>query len=248
MTQTTTEKVKKYYLNIVAVVFLIIGITATFPHKLFKPAKDNPKITELNLERNELKKYWNSIELKHDSLFMKNLISKEEYFNTKKLNEISRINSFKEISKKRKTIAHEYSFNGRSSLSYWLWLFGIVLSFFICTCFLAIKDARLKKAGLLKWYEPTASISFIFVALFWMYHTIFKTSLDFNLSQYTLYLLFLLIPISYFVYHFLRRTFLIEEKLLENIKDLVSHVLNNTKQEKEEEKWKLLDKISKNGK
>ncbi|CAL2095920.1 conserved membrane protein of unknown function [Tenacibaculum sp. 190524A02b] len=247
-TQTTTEKAKKYSRSIVAVIFLVIGITASFPHKFFTPTSKNPKIYKLNKERATLKQFWNHKEYVHDSLFKNNLITKEAYFSIKATNEKARITAFREISKKRKLYTHEFAFNGRGSLNYWLWLFGVLLSLFICASFLAIKDARLKRAGLLKWYEPHASMGFILVSLFWLYHAIFKTSNDFSLSIYTLYILAVLVPLSYFIYHFLRRTFVIEEKLLENIRDLVSHVLKNTKEDKEHEKWELLDKVSKNGK
>ncbi|CAA0193883.1 hypothetical protein [Tenacibaculum maritimum] len=226
---------------------LVIGITATFPHRLFLGAPDNPNIIKLNKERASLKRFWTLKEIRHDSLFKNELITKVEYFNIKDINEKKRIADFKEISKKRKSYALSFSFNGRSSKNHWFWVFGVLISLLITSCFLAIKDARLKKAGLLKWYEPHASVAFILVSLFWLYHTIFKTSNDFELSIYTLNLLFILIPISYFLYHFLRRTIRIEDKLLENIRDLVSYILKNTKDDKEEEKWELLDKVSRNG-
>ncbi|MFL0065545.1 hypothetical protein V2595_07910 [Tenacibaculum maritimum] len=226
---------------------LVIGVTATFPHRLFLGASDNPNIIKLDKERASLKEYWNLKEIRHDSLFKNNLITKVEYFNTKDINKKKRIADFKGISKKRKAYALSFSFNGRSSKNHWFWVFGVLISLLISSCFLAIKDARLKKAGLLKWYEPHASVAFILVSLFWLYHTIFKTSNDFELSIYTLNLLFILIPISYFLYHFLRRTIRIEDRLLENIRELVSYILKNTKDDKEEEKWELLDKVSKNG-
>ncbi|WP_299134626.1 hypothetical protein [uncultured Tenacibaculum sp.] len=247
-TQTTTEKVKKYSVGLIAVIFLLIGITASFTHKLFLPAGENPKILQLNKERSLLKKSWNSKEKNHDSLFINNLISKNEYFQIKTSNKKQRILDFRNIGKKRREYAIEYSFNGRNSFHYWLWVFGISLTLFIVSCFLAFKDARLHKEGLLKWYEPKAVISFIAISLFWLFHAVFKTSYDFELSTYLFFLLAVIFPLSYFIYHFMRRLYSIEENLLENIRNLVSHVLKNTKEEKENEKWELLDKISRNGK
>ncbi|CAL2095806.1 conserved membrane protein of unknown function [Tenacibaculum sp. 190524A02b] len=230
------------------VILLLVGITASFPHRLFTPAIKNPEIYKLNKERDELKKKWNRVELEHDNLFKSNQITKEEYFFIKAYNEKERKSGFRKISKKRKEIANSFSFNGRNSLNHWLWVFGILMTLFVSSCFLAVKDARLKKAGLLKWYEPHASIGFITVSLFWLYHTVFNVTKDFPISVYTLYLLAVLLPISYFIYHFLRRTFVIDEKHLENIRDLVGFVLKNTKEAKEVEKWDLLEKISNNGK
>ncbi len=243
--QTTTVKVNRIIIGILAVIFLLIGITATFFHRGW--SEENPKIKKLNKERTVLKNYWNKRETKHDSLFINDLISKETYFKIKIENEVKRKSDFKKISSKRKVIAHNFSFKGRTSFSYWLWIFGIFLTQFIISCFLILKDNRLRAVGLLKWYEPYASISFIMVSLFWLYHTLFRTSKDFEFTFYTYVLVIILIPTSYFVYHFLRRFLFIEEKLLQNIRDLVSHVIYNTKEEKEEDKWDLLDKISKNG-
>ncbi|WP_272151852.1 hypothetical protein [Tenacibaculum aiptasiae] len=195
-----------------------------------------------------MKKEWNLKEFKHDSLLKNNLITKEEYFVIKEKNEKARIVDFRAISKKRKMIANNLSFNGRESFHYWIWIFGIFFTLFVCASFLAIKDNRLKKVGLLKWYEPHAAIGFILVSLFWIYHTIFKTTKDFELNIYTLFLVSVLFPFSYFLYHFLRRSFNIEEKLLENIRDLVGHTLKNTKPEKEDEMWDVLEKVADNGK
>lgn len=244
LTQTTTAKSSKLY-SFVAITLLVISIIATFLHRAL-PSK-NPKITELNKERSKLRKDWNEIELKHDSLLANDLISKNDYLRIKKENKKSRFVSFTEIAKKRKIIANKFSFNGRSSKHYWMWIFGFSLFTFIVSCFLAIKDAKLNNEGLLKWYEPYASISFITISLFWLYHAVFMTKLDFIFTTYICFLMIVLFILSYFIYHFLRRSIMIEEGLLQNIRLLVSHILKNTKEEKESEKWDVLDKISKNG-
>ncbi|CAM1344634.1 DUF805 domain-containing protein [Tenacibaculum amylolyticum] len=247
-TQTTTEKVKNKFTGILAVIFLVIGVTASFAHRLFTKAEENPLIIQLNKKRSQLKKNWEEKELTHDNLFKNNSISKEKYFKIKEYNKKQRISDFKKISKERKALAHDFSFNGRNSKHYWFWVFGVFLLMFIITIFSSLKDYRLYKAGLLKWYEPYSSIVFILISLFWLYHTIFKKNYDFSIDFYLVSLVVILIPLSYFLYHFIRRVFTIEEKLLENNRNLVSHVLNNTKEDKENEKWELLDKISKNGK
>lgn len=244
----TTERVKKNIFAFFSVIFLLIGITATFPHRLYKSSLHNPEISLINKERSVLKKYWNNKEYLHDSLFKNNLISKDFYFEEKLDNEKNRILAFRKISKKRKKAANDFSFNGRSSKNHWLWVFGVLVSLLTSSIFLVLKDSRLLKAGLLKWYEPHASVGFISVTLFWLYHTIFKKTNDFVLSVYTLYLFCVLVPISYFIYHFIRRTFVIETKHEENIQELVQHVLNKTKPENENEKWELLEKIANNGK
>ncbi len=171
---------------------------ASFLHRVLP--SENPKIAKLNNERNQLKKDWNSLELAHDSLFIEGLISKEDYFIIKRANKKSRINTFREISKKRKIITHEFSFNGRSSMRYVvmdIWYISYV--FLLVSCFLAIKDERLKMAGLLKWYEPFGSISFIAVSLFWLYHSIFMVKVDFQFTTYIFYLIIVLVVLSYFI-------------------------------------------------
>lgn len=215
---------------------------------MFKPARKNPEILTLNKDRSILKKEWNRKEFIHDSIFIKGLISKEKYFSIKKSNKLKRVSDFRLIAKKRKELSIQFSFNGRNSFHYWLWVFGVFLTMFVVSIFSAMKDARLHKKGLLKWYEPHSSIVFITISLFWLFHTIFKSDYDFQLNIYLMFLLCVLFPISYFIYHFIRRVFIIEDKLLENIRNLVSHVLKNTKEEKEDEKWDLLEKVADNGK
>jgi len=207
----------------------------------------NPEIATINSDRSKLKDSWNKKERDHDSIFQNNLISKQEYFRIKAENKKKRIADFRQISKRRKISAIGFSFNGRSNSNFWFWVFGTHLTLLIVSCYLAIKDNRLKKVGLLKWYEPHAAICFIAVSLFWMYHTIFMTSRDFSVSIYTLYLVLVIIPLSYFIYHTLRRITVVEENLLENIRILVSHSLNNTKEEKQDELWSVLEKTAKNG-
>ncbi|MGG8495932.1 hypothetical protein ACQY1Q_05925 [Tenacibaculum sp. TC6] len=258
LTQKTTEplktptltmmgKGKKIFFNILAVIAVTSAVTASFIHRFFPGSYENEKIIKLNEERNDLKKSWNEKELNLDEQFLGDKYTKEEYIKIKRNNEKKRIADFKVIADKRKVYAHDFSFNGRASLSYWLFLFGLVFTFFIVCCYLAIKDHKLKKNNLLKWYEPHVSVAFMFVALFWMYHLIFAETYDFSIGFYTLFLVIVLIPTSYFIYHVLRRAFTIEEKLLENIRIMVSHILKNTKEEKEDEKWEVLDKVSKNG-
>ena len=244
-TKTTTAKGRKLSFGFMAVVLLLIGITASFWHKPI-PNK-NPIDKIITKDRSALKKYWNAKEAAHDSLHENGLISKAEYFRIKRENEKERVSDFKGISKRRKIAALDFSFNGRSNANFWWWVFGTHLTLLIVSCYLAIKDNRLKKVGLLKWYEPHAAISFIAVSLFWMYHTIFMTSKDFPLSIYTLYLVLVVIPVSYFIYHTLRRITVIDEKHLETIRLLITHGLKYTRKDKEDELWQILDKAQKNG-
>lgn len=238
----TLRKLKGY----LAVIILLIGVTASFPHRL-SPSK-NPKILELNNYRDSLKREYSKKEITLDSLLEFGCISTKNYLKNKSKNKNDRAKDMAFVQKRRKFLAHDFSFNGRSSLNFWGWVFGILITLLICSCFLAIKDARLKRAGLLKWYEPHSAVAFIVVSLFWLYHTIFRYSRQFELSTYLFVLILIIIPLSYFIYHFLRRNASVNEKLLENIRLLVKHALDNTKDEKEEEKWKVLKRVAKNGK
>lgn len=229
-----TEKVRKYTLHTIAVIFILIGVTASFSHRLF-PTKDYRK-AELLSERAQLKEYWNNKESNHDNLLRNNSISTENYLKVKTINETQRIADFKKIASKRRELAYDFSFNGRTSLSYWLWMLGVFITLFICSSYLALKDARLQKAGILKWYEPFASMSFIAVSLFWLYHTIFQTTKDFKLSTYTLFLVFILIPLSYFIYQTLRNIKTIEDKFKAVIKNMFQYIFESSEDLKEETK------------
>lgn len=213
--RATTESVKRFLINIFAVIFIFVGITASFFHRPF--SDKNPEIKKIDQERALLKKSWNLIEHRHDSLLKNNLISKNEYFRIKQTNEKLRIQSFRTIAKKRAKAHADFSYNGRSSFKYWLFIFGVFVTLFTSSCFAATKDYRLKQTGLLRWYEPYTSISYISVSLFWICHTLFRTSTDYDLTTYSLIVLITVIPVSYFIYHFLRKSFFIEKKL----KDLI---------------------------
>jgi len=226
-------------------VFILLAATATFFHRVFK--EENPNMGKLRKEYNTEKKYWQEYELTLDSLAIHKVITLEEFFYRKANYKKSRKLSFDKLRQENEMIKSAFKFNGRSSKHYFFWLLGIFISFFTVSCMLAVKDARLKRAGLLKWYEPSVSIVFISVSLFWLYHTIFMTERDFEITIYTLFLVCILVPLAYFIYHFLRRSN-IEEKLLENIQVLTTHVLKHTKEDKEEEKWKVIEKVVKNGK
>lgn len=230
-----------------AVILLIIGITASFLSKPF-PSKDI-KQKEITTKRSSLKVTWNKIELNLDRLLLNNLIEKKEYLIVKAKNEKSRVLAFRGISKERRKTAIAFSFLGRSSFSFWLKEIGILLCLLTVSIFAINKDRRLKNKGLLKWYEPAAGISFLSVSLFWLYYMLFQTQRDFDLSTYTFYLLLVTIPpLAYFVYHFIRRKGSIEEHLLNNNRILVSHALRHTKDEEQDEMWNVLEKVSKNGK
>lgn len=241
-----TGKVKKYLTSIFAVIFIFIGVTASLSHKLFLPASANPEIAILDKKRDSLKDFWNKTEQLHDKSFLNNEMSKKEYFELKLKNEKARIEDFKKIRIQRKRIALNFSFNGRNSFHYWLWTFGVFFTMLIISILLALKDARLKKAGLLKWYEPHATVSFISISLFWLYYTVFQKNYDFSLDVYMVMLFCVLIPLSYFIYHFVRRIFIIEEKLSNNVRSLIHYILKSDNNN-EEEKWNLLEKVSNNG-
>ncbi len=74
-THATTETVKRFLINVFAVIFIFIGITASFFHRPF--SDKNPEIKKIDHERALLKKSWNLIEHGHDSLLKYNLISKK---------------------------------------------------------------------------------------------------------------------------------------------------------------------------
>jgi len=217
-----------------AVTLLLLGVTASFLHKPL-PAKDSRK-NELSSERSALKKNWNLIEYNHDRLLEKGLVSTIKYLKIKDENEVNRKAGFQKITAKRKFLAYDFSFNGRPSKNHWFWMLGIFTTLLICSSYLAVKDARLQKAGLLKWYEPIASISFIAVSLFWLYHTIFQTTRDFEVTTYTLYLVLVLIPLSYFIYHALRGIKTMEDRFKSAIRNIFTYIYDSEKDLKEEKK------------
>lgn len=82
------------------------------------------------------------------------------------------------------TLAHAHAFNGRSSFKYWFWVFGLSVSFFV----LAIRHSYISWQWAdnkpLKWYKLLECVAWMAISCFWVCHTVFLTTKDFNNTTY----------------------------------------------------------------
>ncbi len=112
-------------------------------------------------------------------------ISKEDYISSYETVMYKAKKDLAYYNKKKYNLAHEFSFNGRSSLSFWIFVFGMSFSFFILSLrysYYSIKKSTeaLKKSAV---FESCAWIS---VSFFWVLHALFAKTSDFGSTTYLL--------------------------------------------------------------
>ncbi|TSE08789.1 hypothetical protein [Aquimarina algiphila] len=104
--------------------------------------------------------------------------------------------SLKKISSVRRSLAQEHSFRGRSSLHFWLFVFGLVIALFFFSC-KSLKD-DFSRGSTFKFHF--VSLTGILVSGFWFIHLIFLTQKDFTQNNYIAAILFGALLFSVFVY------------------------------------------------
>jgi len=113
-------------------------------------------------------------------LFANNIITKDHYLKQYDVTKNYYKKSLKTLSNKRKYLARQYSFRGRSSFHFWLAQFGIIsLAFYFCC-----KSLYSDFANGSTYRHQLVSVSGIIVCLFWYTHLIFLTQKDFNTNKY----------------------------------------------------------------
>ncbi len=168
-----------------------------------------------------------------------------EYLRLDKVNTSNSKAKLKSYTKRKNEIIKNDMFLGRASFRYWIFFFGLVLPILYFSFKSLINDInRENKTG-----HKYISIGGIAVGFFWLYHLLFRTETDFNTQTY-FYLILAISLLAGFFTHKLIKYFMKkydrEESLLRNIRNLVGFALRNTKDEKEEELWTVLEKVSNN--
>jgi len=100
------------------------------------------------------------------------------------------------LSAKRKELALEHSFRGRSSFHFWVFVFGLVMALFFFSCKSLYDD--ITKGSTFRF--QFVSVTGIVVSFFWFFHLIFLTQSDFTKHNYVTVLLLCAVLCSVFIY------------------------------------------------
>lgn len=125
----------------------------------------------------------------------------------------------KKYNSKKKELAYEHSFRGRSSFSFWISLFGIVtlgLYFSIKSLFDSISRGSTFRHQLV-------DITGIVVSVFWAIHLLFLTQKDFLNNKYFAVIIFCSSLISMFVY-FLVKKYNYKDIIIDSLLSLIFRI------------------------
>ncbi|EDP95081.1 hypothetical protein U8527_08635 [Kordia algicida OT-1] len=140
-------------------------------------------------------------------------ISNSEFRNKFYSNKTYYKKEIKNCNNEKRKIAHAFSFNGRRSLHYWLFVFGLSFSFFILSIRYTYKQLLyLKKSNkLLKKAQILESSAWISISIFWVIHSIFVRGSDLPTPVYASILFSICLLIGYSVFYLIK--YFVENKL-----------------------------------
>ncbi len=104
------------------------------------------------------------------------------------------------IKKAKHKYAKEFSFFGRKSKHFWIFIFGIVLGFF----YFSVKSLFDEFSRGSTFKHQFTSICGIIVSSFWLIHLFFFTQKDFNKNTYFTMILVCAILMSFFTYYLVK--------------------------------------------
>ncbi|WP_271770396.1 hypothetical protein [Aquimarina algiphila] len=193
-TMVTSTNIKNKIIPIIKGVVAFLVVTLSLFHVFF--SNTTPEIEKQ-------KQVYKSLVKERDTFFEKNLVSfqegklsKDEYIELTSKAFIDYKSRLKEIVKTKNAYAIEFSFQGRSSFHFWIFVFGLVAALFFFSC-KSLKDDFLR-GSTFKFHF--VSLSGILVSGFWFIHLIFLTQKDFNQNKYVWTLLACAVLFSVFTY------------------------------------------------
>ncbi|WP_156169196.1 hypothetical protein [Kordia jejudonensis] len=127
-----------------------------------------------------------------------NKISKTEYISKLLAHKELYAKKIKDYNKEKKELAYEFSFHGRNSFHYWLFIFGLAFSFFCLALrytYNMIVNSNNKSLTKSFVFESSAWLA---VSLFWVFHAVFVNNADLPKPVYAIvmFLVCLLIGFS----------------------------------------------------
>ncbi len=197
LTKMTIEKIKNLFKGIVA--FIIV--TMSLFHIFFNSSP--PKLAQNNKDYKEIIKNRNLLQAKYlEELNQKKITSDKYYLEITKLLSESK-KEIKKVNNEKRAINNEFSFRGRRSFHFWIFVFGLVLPLLFFSCKSLYQDILRGD----KYKSQFLSLTGIVVSFFWMIHLIFFTQKDFSKNSYILIILVCAIFCTFFTY------FLIKQKI-----------------------------------
>ncbi|PKV51722.1 hypothetical protein ATE84_3820 [Aquimarina sp. MAR_2010_214] len=181
--ETTTNIRFNNFLGFIKSVVAFLAVTLSLFHVFFN-ATSSELITEQKNYKNIVKER-DSINAYTIDLFKKNLITKDEYLAFADTHFELYKDKLKRKSKLKKELAISFSFRGRSSFHFWIFVFGLVTALFFFSCKSLHDD--FSRGSTFKFHF--VSLTGILVSGFWFIHLIFLTQKDFTQNKYVLILI-----------------------------------------------------------
>ena len=145
----------------------------------------------------------------------------EKLISDYKLNNKNSSEKVKEYNNIKRKITSGFSFRGRSSFHFWIFIFGLVSALFYFSCKSLFDEVS--KGSTFR--HHLVSLSGIIVACFWLIHLLFFTQNDFNKNVYFLTILGLAVLFSVFTY-FLVKYYSYKDQIIYNLLGLVGRIKN----------------------
>ncbi len=221
-------------------IFAFILVSLSLFHIFFIPK--SPDLIKEQLNYKSIVQERDSVNHSNIEKFKKGVLSKEEYLSLTETSFLHYKNRLIESSDKKKQLALDFSFRGRSSFHFWIFVFGLVTALFFFSCKSLHDD--FSRGSHYKFHF--VSLTGILVSGFWFIHLIFLTQKDFTQNKYIIMILVGAALFSAFTYflikHYTYKDDIIYRQLsfLERIRTL--HYPNIAKKAKYAEKAGLVSK------
>lgn len=126
----------------------------------------------------------------------------------------------------KRQILRDFSFNGRNSFHYWLFIFGLSISFFSLALLYNYRIVKNSKNKFLKKSLKFESISWTAVSLFWVIHSIFINKADLPTTFYAIVTFSICLVIGYSIFYFIK--YLVHKKVhtLESYKNSIRRLIS----------------------
>lgn len=153
-----------------------------------------------------------------------NTITKEEYIISYESIMHTAKKDLAAYNKKKYNLAMEFSFNGRSSFSFWMFVFGLSFSFFVLSVRYTYFNFKKNKDNTVKRSFLFESCSWISVSLFWVLHALFATTEDFGTTFYLLLGVLISVLMSFAIVLYLKQAVNKQLKVYRVISNLLTLV------------------------
>jgi len=125
----------------------------------------------------------------------------------------------------KKNIAYDFTFNGRNSFHYWLFVFGISFSFFFLALRYTFRIISEVKNGDLKKSLIFESIGWIAISLFWVIHTVFKKTDDLPTIIYAITMFSVCIVLGFSIFYSIKYLIHRKEHTLKSYKASIINLI-----------------------